>query len=210
MLVRTHGGVRVRLGESSPRCRCVVGTLPRKQNTMPKRSTEPKLSKANWLELSRRALGVISELEISVERRRPWLCSRCNATRGGVAGDGSPACTQCDEMRVVPGQRLDFSRGYLLATVQAPRIPRAALAVLAGSQLASPIAGRQFLLEAPAEDFLREMRVLGLPGLGLHVDGDGIWRHQDRSRADGSDAADVVFGLRGGVWTEEELRLLDE
>lgn len=165
-----------------------------------------KLSASNWEDLLRATLKPVADAELQVVQCRPWRCSECGTTKAGIARDGAPTCYQCSiDTTLVPGQSVDLDRRYAVAHVAAPGLPGGVLAVTAGNHLVSPMANRHFKLGMPADDFVRELRARALPCMALHVDEDGIWRRSDRSRADGADVADLVFGLRGGIWTAEEI-----
>lgn len=165
-----------------------------------------KLTKANWEALIRAALTPVAGVELRVERRRRWQCGECGAAKAGIGRDGSPVCYQCPiETTMVPGESVSLENGYAVVHVTAPRLLGGVLAVMAGTHCISPMANRHFKIGMVADDFVRELRVKALPGMGLQVDEDGIWRRSDRSRADGADVADLVFGFRGGVWTAEQI-----
>jgi hypothetical protein len=168
---------------------------------------QPKsLTKSNWLALLQTALAAIADAELKKVRGAPWRCKTCQRTHAGIAHDGTPACHECENNDLVPGGSVNLENGYLLATFSAPKLPAAVLAVVAGTHLVSPVAQRHFRLGMPAELFIVEFRNRALPALGLLMDDDGIWRHPNRSRADGFDAADLAFGNPGGIWTEQQIR----
>lgn len=152
------------------------------------------------------ALAVIADPNLKKMRRAPWRCKKCQQTHAGITYDGTPACHECERIDLVPGGSVNLDKGYLLATFSAPKLPTAVLAVVAGTHLVSPVAQRRFRLGMPAELFVVEFRNTALPSLGLLMDDDGIWRHANRSRADGFDAADLAFGNPGGIWTEQQIR----
>jgi hypothetical protein len=106
---------------------------------------------------------------------------------------------------MVPGESINLKGGYAIASVTAPGLSGCVLAVVVGNHYVSPLANRHFKVGIAADDFVRELRAKALPNMGLHVDNDGIWRRSDRSRADGADVADLVFGFRGGIWSPEEI-----
>jgi len=168
----------------------------------------------NWEKCIRQALRQFPELEITVERMPPWCCT-CRRLLANIRiPDGVPTCCVCNpgaRPGVVPGPGTDLRRRWARAVASSAGSPLGVVAVVAGLSLVSPLARRQFRLGAcPPGEFVHEFGRAVCLSLGLHIDPNGIWRRADGSRIDGYDAADLALGIRGGIWSDEQIDAFPE
>ena len=168
-----------------------------------------KVTTKNWQKCIARALRQFQALEITVERVLPWRCT-CGRLLANVRiSDGMPVCCDCApdaRSEVVRGSGTDLRRGGVRAVASSSGNPLGVVAVVAGQILVSPLARRQFRLgECLVDEFVHDFGHAISESLGLRIDPNAIWRRADGSRIDGYDVADLVFGFRGGTYSDEQI-----